>query len=138
MAKGEVQLWRRKLLTPLMGTRDRAVENIELMLTHDEIGILGSRQCRYTELNDNPEKYFELLDRLGIRETPSDVEFLSGTMMFLRREVLQRVVEVASDLPFEHGQDESLAFHRDGQWAHAVERAFGAVVRDMNYRFEWR
>ena len=138
MGKGEVQLWRRKLLTPLMGTRERAVENIKLMLMHDEIGLIGSLQCRYTELNDNPEKYFELLSRLGVSEEASDVEFLSGTMMFVRREVLQRVAEVASDIPFENGEDKSLAFHRDGQWAHAVERAFGAVVRDMNYRFEWR
>ena len=138
MGKGEVQLWRRKLLTPLMGTRERAVENIKLMLMHDEIGLIGSLQCRYTELNDNPKKYFELLTRLGVSEESSDVEFLSGTMMFVRREVLQRVVELASDIPFENGEDKSLAFHRDGQWAHAVERAFGAVVRDMNYRFEWR
>lgn len=138
MAKGEVQLWRRKLLTPLMGTRECAVENIRLMLTHDEIGLLGSRQCRYTKLNDNPQKYFELLNRLGIDEASSDVEFLSGTMMFLRREVLQRMVEVARDLPFENGEERSIEFHRDGQWAHAVERAFGAVVRDMNYRIEWR
>ena len=138
MGKGEVQLWRRKLLTPLMGTRERAIENIKLMLMHDEIGLIGSLQCRYTELNDNPEKYFELLNRLGVSEKANDVEFLSGTMMFVRREVLQRVAEVASDIPFENGEDESLAFHRDGQWAHAVERAFGAVVREMNYRFDWR
>ncbi len=138
MAKGEVQLWRRKLLTPLMGTRECAVENIRLMLAHDEIGLLGSRRCRYTKLNDNPQKYLELLNRLGIDEASSDVEFLSGTMMFLRREVLQRVVEVASDLPFENGEERSIEYHRDGQWAHAVERAFGAVVRDMNYRIEWR
>ena len=138
MGKGEVQLWRRKLLIPLMGTRERAVENIKLMLMHDEIGLIGSLQCRYTELNDNPKKYFELLNRLGVSEESSDVEFLSGTMMFVRREVLQRVAEVASDIPFERGEGKSLAFHRDGQWAHAVERAFGAVVRDMNYRFEWR
>lgn len=138
MAKGEVELWRRKLLTPLMGTRECAVENIRLMLSHEEIGLLGSRQCRYTELNDNPQKYFELLNRLGIDEASSDVEFLSGTMMFLRRKVLQRMVEVARDLPFENGEERSIEYHRDGQWAHAVERAFGAVVRDMNYRIEWR
>lgn len=138
MAKGEVQLWRRRLLTPLMGTRERAVENVQLMLANDDIGLLGSHQCRYTELNDNPRMYFDLLDRLGVSEASGDVEFLSGTMMFLRREVLQRVAEVASKLPFEDGDGRSVAFHRDGQWAHAVERAFGAVVRDMNYRIEWR
>ena len=138
MGKGEVQLWRRKLLEPLMGSPDAAAENIRLMLADDEIGLLGADRCRYAELNDNPGKYFELLERLGIDESKEDVEFVSGTMMFLRREVLQRLFEATEGIVFELGDDQSTAFHRDGQWAHAVERAFGAVVRDMNYRIEWR
>ena len=138
MGKGEVQLWRRKLLEPLMGSPDVAAENIRLMLADDEIGLLGADRCRYAELNDNPGKYFELLERLGIDESEEDVEFVSGTMMFLRREVLQRLFEAIEGIVFELGDDQSTAFHRDGQWAHAVERAFGAVVRDMSYRIEWR
>ena len=138
MSKGEVQLWRRKLLEPLMGSPDMAAENIQLMLSDNKIGLLGADRCRYAELNDNPGKYFELLQRLGINEGEEDVEFLSGTMMFLRREVLQRLYEATEGIMFEPGDDQPTAFHRDGQWAHAVERAFGAVVRDMNYRFEWR
>ena len=138
MGKGEVQLWRRKLLEPLMGSPDVAAENIRLMLADDEIGLLGADRCRYAELNDNPSKYFELLEQLGINESKEDVEFVSGTMMFLRREVLQRLFEATEGIVFELGDDQSTAFHRDGQWAHAVERAFGAVVRDMNYRIEWR
>ena len=138
MGKGEVQLWRRKLLEPLIGSPNVAAENIQLMLADDTIGLLGADRCRYAELNDNPGKYFDLLQRLGIDEGKEDVEFLSGTMMFLRREVLQRLFEATQDIMFEPGDGESTAFHRDGQWAHAVERAFGAVVRDMNYRFEWR
>ena len=138
MGKGEVQLWRRKLLEPLMGSPDVAAENVRLMLADDKIGLLGADRCRYAELNDNPGKYFELLERLGIDESEEDVEFVSGTMMFLRREVLQRLFEATEGIVFELGDDQSTAFHRDGQWAHAVERAFGAVVRDMNYRIEWR
>ena len=137
MAKGEVQLWRRKLLIPLLGSPERAVENIEAMLADAEIGMIGAYECRYTELNDNPEKYFELLDRLEVGQAAREVEFLSGTMMFLRREILQRLFEVAGDIPFENGEGKSVAFHRDGQWAHAVERALGAVLRDMGYRFHW-
>lgn len=138
MSKGEVQLWRRRLLEPLMGSRDLAANNIRLMLDDEKIGLLGSARCRYTELNDNSGKYFALLKQLGISESEDDVEFLSGTMMFLRRAVLQRLHEVTENIRLEGGDSRSTDFHRDGQWAHAVERAFGAVVRDMNYRFEWR
>ena len=138
MAPGEVQRWRRKLLMPLLGSPERASENLELMCADDAIGQLGAEACRYTELNDNPEKYFDALKRLDIHEDTAHVEFLSGTMMLVRSEVLRRVFEGLRDVPFEAGDGGSLAFHRDGQWAHAVERAIGAVVRDMGYRFEWR
>ena len=138
MSKGDVQLWRRQLLEPLMGSRDVAANNIQMMLDDEKIGLLGSASCRYTELNDNSDKYFALLKQLGISENEEDVEFLSGTMMFLRRAVLQRLHEVTEGIRLEGGDSHSTDFHRDGQWAHAVERAFGAVVRDMSYRFEWR
>ena len=59
-------------------------------------------------------------------------------MMFVRAAVLRRVFEGLREVPFEVGDGGSVAFHRDGQWAHAVERAIGAVVRDLGYRFEWR
>ena len=138
MSAGEAQRWRRKLLIPLLGSSQTARENIRLMLEDDTIGLLGAARCRYTELNENPRKYHELLDRLGVKEEARKVDFLSGTMMFVRREVLQRLFEAVDGMDWEPGDNQPLAYHRDGQWAHAVERAFGAVARDMGYRMEWR
>ena len=136
MGAGEAQRWRRKLIGPLMGSRECAAENIRTLLEDETIGQLGSAACRYTEMNANREKYDLLLERMNIVEESADVEFVSGTMMFLRREVLSRVFEVAGDLEFEGSGEPTV--EGDGAWAHAVERVFGAVVRDMNYRFEWR
>ena len=138
MAPGEVQRWRRRLLLPLLGSPERALENLELLRTDAAIGQLGAEACRYTELGANSEKYLEALKRLGIEEDASQVEFLTGTMMFVRADVLRRVFERLRDVPFEAGDGRDTAFHRDGQWAHAVERAIGAVVRDMGYRCAWR
>ena len=138
LSTGDALLWRRRLLTPLLGTRELAIENLTLMLTDDTIGLIGSRRCRDTELKDNAEKFMKLLDLLNVGPESRDVEFLSGTMMYLRREVLQRIFESCKDLPFEKGDDTPLQFHLDAQWAHAIERGIGNVVRDMNYRFEWR
>ena len=137
LATGDALLWRRRLLTPLLGTRELAVDNMKLMLTDETIGLIGSRRCRDTELKDNTEKFAELLDLLDVGPESRDVEFLSGTMMYVRREVLQRVFETCKDLPFEKGDDTPLQFHLDAQWAHAIERVIGNVVKDMNYRFEW-
>ena len=138
LARGDAVLWRRRLLTPLLGTQTLAVDNLKLMLTDETIGLIGSRRCRDTELRDNNDKFMELLDLLNVGPESRDVEFLSGTIMYLRREVLQRIFETCKDLPFEKGDDTPLRFHLDAQWAHAIERVIGNVVRDMNYRFEWR
>ena len=138
LASGDSLLWRRRLLTPLLGTRELAVENLKLMLTDDSVGLIGARRCRDTELRDNTGKFAELIDMLDVGPGSRDVEFVSGTMMYLRREVLQRLFETCKDLPFEKGDDTPLHFHLDAQWAHAIERVIGNVVRDMNYRFEWR
>ena len=138
LSSGDAILWRRRLLTPLLGTRPLAVESLKLMLTDETVGLIGARLCRDTALRDNTGKFAELMDMLDVRPESRDVEFVSGTMMYLRREVLQRIFETCKDLPFEKGDDTPLQFHLDAQWAHAIERVIGNVVRDMNYRFEWR
>ncbi|MDE0349048.1 MAG: hypothetical protein OXM56_05015 [Gammaproteobacteria bacterium] len=138
MAEGEVQRWRRKLLEPLLGTPDCAAKNVEAMLDDDSIGVLGSAQCRYCGMTANREKYDLLLERLQVSEDMEEPEFLSGTMMLVRREVLRRVFDAAGGIVFEHSADHAGQGDPDGAWAHAVERVFGAVVRDLNYRFEWR
>ena len=138
MAPGAAQQWRRQLLRSLLGDPERAAENLQKMLDDQTIGQLGSGRFRSNDLAKNREKYGRLLSRLNIDEAPEALEFLSGTIMFVRGAVLRRVFEAASDLPLEAGDPRTAGGDPDGTWAHAVERAFGAVVRDMGYRFEWR
>ena len=138
MGKAGAEIWRRKLLVPLLGNREIAMENINMMLSDESVGLIGSSECRYTELNDNADKYYQLLDMLEIGDDSRGVDFVSGTMMFLRSGVMWRLFESIKDLPFENGDNKSSNFHYDGQWEHALERVFGNVVRDMGYRIEWR
>ena len=132
------KIWRERIFTALMGTRERAAENVDLMLEDETIGEMAAASCRRQEMGENREKYHILLDRLDIGAGARDVEFASGTMGFLRADVLRRVFEGIRDLPFEKGDGQSMKYHMDGQWGHAVERIIGNVVRDMGYRFEWR
>ena len=138
MAEGEVQRWRRRLLEPVLGTRECAADNIRTMLEDETVGIVGSSHCRYTEMDANREKYDTLLEALYISESSDEVEFLSGTMMLLRGDVLRRVFEAAQGVAFERSDAVTVEGDPDGAWAHAVERVFGAVVRDSGYRIEWR
>ena len=136
--KAQGILWRRGLLDALMGTKERAAENVALMLKDETIGQIAAAEHRWTEITGNDEKYRTLLDRLDIGPSARDVECVTGTMTFLRADVLRRVFEGVRDLPFEDATGESPDFLSDGQWEHAVERIIGSVVRDMGYRFEWR
>ncbi len=138
MAEGEVQRWRRRLLEPVLGTRECAADNIRTMLEDETVGIVGSSHCRYTEMDANREKYDTLLEALHISESSDEVEFLSGTMMLLRGDVLRRVFDAARGVAFERSDEVTVEGDPDGAWAHAVERVFGAVVRDSGYRIEWR
>ena len=132
------RLWRESLLAALMGTKECATENISLMLADDSIGLLAAENCRHQDISKNNEKYNELLDRLNIGADARSVEYVAGTIGFLRTDVLRRVFEGIRNLPFENGDGKSMDFHKDGQWEHATERIIGNVVRDMGYRFEWR
>ena len=138
LSKAQAILWRRGLLNPLMGAKERAAENVALMLKDETIGLMAAADYRYTEIDDNEEKYEILLDRLGIGHDCKAVECVTGTMMFLRTDVLRRIFDTVRDLPFEDGSGKSSDFQSDGQWEHAVERIVGRVVRDMGYRSEWR
>ena len=139
LSKAQAILWRRGLLNPLMGTKERAAENVALMLKDETIGQLAAGEHRYTGVDDNREKYEVLLDRLGIGHGCRQVECVTGTMMFLRTAVLRRIFDGVRYLPFEDGGGKSSdPLPDDGQWEHAVERIIGSVVRDMGYRTEWR
>ena len=138
MSKRKAQLWRRDLLDPILGSPQVAAANVQAMLADSTIGQIGAKKCQYSGLDGNRQKYFDLLKKLGILEGESEVEFLSGTMMFLRRDVLQRIFCASSDFAFAVPAGSPPKYRRDGQWAHAVERAFGAAVRHMGYRSVWR
>ena len=66
----EVALWRSRLLDPLMGTKKRARENVNLMLKDRTIGQIAAAHCRFTEISGNREKYDLLLDKLDIGAGP--------------------------------------------------------------------
>lgn len=137
LGEGGAHLWRRRLLMPLVGNSQAVVDNLALF-NDESVGQIGARRCRDTKLDNNEDKHRQLLTKLGIDVGGEPAEFVSGTMMFLRCEVMQRVFETIKDTRFENGDDKPLAFHLDSQWAHAIERLFGDVVRDMGYRTEWR
>ena len=130
--------WRRELLSAILGTPAIAMENILLMLNDNSVGQIGSGRWRNTEITANTRNYSKLLRMLSIGGDARECEYLSGTIMLIRGAILERLYETLKDLQFEHGDDKPVTFHRDGQYAHAVERVIGSLLRELRFEFVWR
>ena len=129
--------WRGDLLKAILGTKERTEENIKIMQVDKSVGQIGALNWRQVEPDICELKYAQLLERIG-RPEQVEVEYLAGTMMFARTEVLAKVFSVVKDLELELGDDLSQRAHGSGQWAHAVERFIGHTVEALGYRFFWR
>ena len=130
-------VWRGSLLRAILGTKERAEENIKIMQVDKSVGQIGALNWRQVEPDICEQKYAQLLEKIG-RSEQAEVEYLAGTMMFARTEVLAEVFSVVKDFELELGDDLSQKDHGSGQWAHAVERFIGHTVEAMGYRFFWR
>jgi glycosyltransferase involved in cell wall biosynthesis len=129
--------WRQGLLDPIVGSPAVASARIEGMRANPRIGITAGKAWRDTGVLLNAKKYDELLDAARISPEARDCEFVAGTMFFTRTEVAKRLCGVLSELHFEDGHDKDLDFHLDGQYAHAVERLIGNLVKDEGLIFWW-
>jgi hypothetical protein len=48
-----------------------------------------------------------------------------------------RLYNLLRQIPFEDGSGRDIAFHAEGQYAHAVERLIGNLVKDEGLVFRW-
>lgn len=131
-------LWRQDLISALLGSKEKVRENLQILRQNPEIGCIGSRYWRDTNLGQNQQYYNHFLDVLQIKPEARNCEYISGTMMLVRTKVMKRIYDVFSKIDLEEGDDKGLEFHLDGQIAHAIERLIGNVVRDENLSFFWQ
>ena len=130
--------WRRCLLRAFAGSPDIVAECVQTFKDDPTVGLIGASEWRATEMGHNEVQFERMLDLFQIEPQFRSVEYLSGTMFLIRSEVVQRLYDGLKEIEWEHGGDKELAFHMDGQIAHAVERVIGNLVRQMGYRMVWR
>lgn len=129
--------WRRSLLRAILGSREKARRNIAAMLHDPAIGIIGARKQRSTRLTSNGPYYHQFLDRLGLEGDLRRCEFVAGSMMLVRKSVLQSLFATFGDIEFE-SSDVPLRDHLDGQTAHSLERVVGNIARSQGMEILWR
>ena len=130
--------WRNDLISALLGSKDKVKTNLEIMRRDAKIGVLGSRYWRNTEVSNNSANYYKLLDEFAIKPEARECEYVAGTMMFVRPQVMKPIYEKFGNVELEDGDNKDLKFHMDGQIAHSLERIIGNLVKQQNLEFFWQ
>jgi Rhamnan synthesis protein F len=130
--------WRRCLLRAFAGTPEIVSQCVQMFKDDPSVGLIGAAEWRETEMGNNHAQFDRMIDLFQIEQQYRSVEYLSGTMFLIRSEVVQRIYDVLKGVNWEYGGGKDVAFHMDGQAAHAVERVVGNLVRQMGYRMVWR
>lgn len=129
--------WRTNLLQALLGSKEVVRNNLAAFIEDHTIGIIGSALHRDDTIGQNEVLLEQLLDLYKISKENRDCEYVSGTMMMLRSDIMKRVYEVAKNLSFNNADNKGLDFLIDGQLEHGLERIFGNVMKEMGYKFYW-
>lgn len=131
-------IWRKDLYDALLGSKEKAAQNLAIMNQYAQVGLIGSRYWRCTMMGNNWGNYTRLLREFKIKPEAQDCEYLSGTMMLVRSQIMQTIYHHFGDVELENGDGQELSFHVDGQVAHAIERLIGNLVRDRGLEFFWQ
>ncbi|HMG66450.1 MAG TPA: rhamnan synthesis F family protein [Chitinophagaceae bacterium] len=130
--------WRKDLLQSILGSPEIILQNLYLLEKQPYVGLIGTSFWRHTSIDSNLKKYHQLMKILKIDKINQHCDYISGTMMWLKPEVIQYLYSKGQDLEFEEGNNKSIGFHIDGQWAHAIERAFGNICHQLSLKMLFR
>lgn len=122
------KVWRKNLLSAILENNEVAYNTIKLL---DTYGIVCTSKHISRSMGSNAEYFRDLLSKMSIKNT--ELEFLSGTMFACRSDVLIPIKEILKFMDFEKGDFNNLNFNTDGQLAHAVERVFFNICKDLHY-----
>lgn len=131
--------WREHLLTAILGSPEKVNFNLGVFHENPYIGIIGTAYwCHQIVGAENQANYDFLMDRFQISEAHRSCLYVSGTMMMIRPQILQKLAEGLDGVELESGSPQTVSLHIDGQMAHAVERLIGNLCREMGYRIYWQ
>lgn len=129
--------WRKDLLESTIGSREIVLQNMYL-LEDPSTGLIGTALWRHRSVDKNYKKFRYLLKVLDISKENSHCDYLSGTIMWTNPKIIDYLYSKCKKLKFEDGNNKSLEFHKDGQFAHAVERVFGNICQQLSLKMIFR
>jgi len=129
--ESESLAWRTNLMSAILGS----VKNAEKAISYirkDGYGIVGTGKKRDKSIGKNEKHLTRLFKMFDIPKDLQDIDYISGTMMFLSAEIFDEVSQVISQKDFITSTGQPQTFHNDGQLEHAIERIYGNIARKHN------
>ena len=131
-------VWKDDLIGCLIRDPATAYRNIaRFSRAGSRVGAIGSLNWRSESMCGNANHVEKLFKRFGISGETQNLEYISGSMMFIRMPVLERLVSEISLSEFESCDGKPKEFFIDGQLEHALERVLGSLIRDEGLTIEW-
>lgn len=127
--------WRKDLLDTLLGSPTRIHEIINIFENKKKVGMISCVDYLCQDMSSNLKQYKQLCKKykiLQFAKYPQSKSFFAGTMFWVRGDILNFFKKNNCDLDiFERISDEGPL--SDGTMAHAFERFFSAIIRNMKY-----
>ena len=126
--------WTKDLLDTLLGTPTRIQEIVDIFKQKHDVGMISCAKYMCQDMGSNLANYEKLCKKYKISPKasyPQSKSFVAGTMFWVRGDILNFFKKNTCDLNnFERFQGPPPL---DGTMAHAFERFFSAIVRQMKY-----
>lgn len=130
--------WVQHLIHAIGNTKDRFAQNVNLMCDDPTVMMIGAVSHLFIDNGgSNKEKLAALLLRLGLPDRLMLFPFVAGTMGIYRGIVLNRLFSVVHEDDLDQPRPNDIVYNVDGQFAHAMERALGAIAHQLG-KAVWR
>ena len=121
----------RLALDGVLGTPVLVDKVLNELLSGNEIGMVGS-ECLYRSapkvMYNNRPNVEKILKAMSVDWPEEEWGFFVGTMFWIQGPLLKKIVFNYNDvISNAHTETEAVSTGGDGQWAHAMERAFGLL-----------
>ena len=124
------RLWKQILFDALLKNKERVQEDLALLESKPQIGMISSKYCVSTErwtYRDMLPQINKVLTECGLSQTQK-MSFVAGTMFYVRAKLLKPLLRYTiNDFAPSDGDI------KEGTFAHVMERLMGALVQAQGY-----
>lgn len=126
--------WRKELIEPLVKDSKKILDKFQ---NDPKIGIIGSKKWfrNASEILNNEPQLKNICKIVGIKYNRNLVEFIGGTMFWIRGEILEKsfTPEIIDNI-YSNMEAGYVTDSVKGTYTHAMERFYGVLAKAKNYK----